>query len=57
MADLDSKASPRLYKHHQRFARYARVRHSKQLYEFLTVQAARLSTTQANTLRPLVRLD
>jgi hypothetical protein len=48
MADAtDTRASPRSRKHHQRYAKFARLNHSKQLLEWLTVQAARQSTTAA----------
>jgi hypothetical protein len=47
MADLDTNASPLSHSKHQRYRRLARVRHSKQFEEFLTVQATRLSTTTA----------
>jgi hypothetical protein len=43
----DSLASPRLFRRHQRYARYTRLNHSKQEIEFLAVEAARLSTTEA----------
>jgi hypothetical protein len=43
--DLDSHASPRLYKRHQRHSQDGRLRHSKQFGEFLEVEATRLSTT------------
>ncbi len=45
MADLDTFASPQSHSQHQRNRRLARVRHSRQFEEYLTVQAARLSTT------------
>jgi hypothetical protein len=46
MADIDSYGNPKLeHSKHQRYRRLARVRHSKQFEEFLTVEAARLSTT------------
>jgi hypothetical protein len=47
MADYDSLASPQSHSKFQRYRRSARVRHSKQFENFLTVQAARLSTTTA----------
>jgi hypothetical protein len=48
MADFDSYASPRSYSRHRRYNH--RLRHGKQLEEFLTVQATRLSTTTAEIL-------
>jgi hypothetical protein len=47
MADLDSFASPQSHSQHQRNRRLARVRHSRQFEEFLTTQAARLTSTTA----------
>ena len=47
MADTDTFASPQSHMKHQRNRRLARVRHSRQFEEFLTVQATRLSTTTA----------
>ena len=47
MADFDTNASPQSHSQHQRYRKSARVRHSKQFEEYLTVQAARLSTTTA----------
>jgi hypothetical protein len=48
MADaLDSFASPRLNKRHQRYARFARARHSKQQLSWLQEQATRLGTSPA----------
>ena len=48
MADaVDTFASPRLLKRHQRYARFARMRHSKQDLEWMQVQATRLGTSVA----------
>ena len=48
MADaVDTHASPRLFKRHQRYANFSRLNHSKQELEWLSVQATRLSTTPA----------
>jgi hypothetical protein len=47
MADTDSFASPQSHSQHQRNRRFARVRHAKQFEAFLTVQAARLTSTTA----------
>lgn len=53
MADIDTFASPLSHSKHQRNRRFARVRHSKQFNEFLTAQAARLSTTTATIFAAL----
>jgi len=45
--DTDAPASPRLFRRHQRYARFNRLNHSKQEIEFLAVEAARLSRTEA----------
>jgi len=42
----EKNASPRLYRRHQRHAVYSRMRYSNQEQAFLTLQAARLSTTE-----------
>lgn len=47
-ADIDTLASPRTYSRHRRYNH--RLRHSRQLEEFLTVEAARLSTTTREIL-------
>lgn len=41
---LESTARPRLYRRHQRHARFARLRYSSQAREFLAVESARLSS-------------
>ena len=38
-------ASSRLYRRHQRYARQVRLNHSKQMLEWLNVQATRLGGT------------
>ena len=49
MADaVDTHASPRLFKRHQRYANFSRLNHSKQELSFLATEATRLSTTSAN---------
>jgi len=48
MADIDTRASPRSHKQHQRYANFSRLNHSKQTLNFLTVQANRLGTSPAN---------
>lgn len=48
MADIDTLASPRSHKRHQRYANFSRLNHSKQELSFLTQQATRLGTTPAN---------
>ena len=47
MADVDTAASPRLFKRHQRYANFSRLNHSKQELAFLSQQATRLGTTEA----------
>ena len=48
MADaVDTQASPRLFKRHQRYSNFSRLNHSKQELAFLATQATRLSTTNA----------
>ena len=48
MADaVDTFASPRLYKRHQRYANFSRLQHSKQELQFLATEATRLGTTSA----------
>jgi hypothetical protein len=49
MADaVDTHASPRLFKRHQRYANFSRLNHSKQELSFLATEATRLGTTSAN---------
>ena len=49
MADaVDTNASPRLFKRHQRYANFSRLNHSKQELSFLATEATRLGTTSAN---------
>jgi hypothetical protein len=40
---IDTTASPRLYRRHQRYARIARMRYSRQAREFIVDNATRLS--------------
>ena len=48
MADaVDTQASPRENKRHQRYANFSRLNHSKQELSFLATEATRLSTTSA----------
>jgi hypothetical protein len=44
---VNTHASPREYKRHQRYARYVRLRHGKQEIDFLSTEATRLGTTEA----------
>jgi 1,6-anhydro-N-acetylmuramate kinase len=46
-------ASPRSHKHHQRYAQFSRLNHSKQLLEWLDVQAARQTMTAAQIFAAL----
>lgn len=41
---VESTASPRLYRRHQRHAVFGRLRYSSQAREFLAVQSARLAS-------------
>ena len=48
MADaIDTLASPRSRKRHQRYAQFSRLNHSKQELSFLQTEATRLGTTVA----------
>jgi hypothetical protein len=55
MADHDANATPLTHSKHQFYRRFARVRHGKQFENFLSVQAARLSTTEATIFAKLAK--